>query len=322
MTNTVFLTGGSGFVGRRLISYLTEKGYAVYALARSAHALEKVEAVGARGVLGDLANLSAARPILERCEMVVHSAAYMDFTYDAEKFYQVNVRGTENLAIAAEQAGIKRFVHISAASIINGKPIRNVDEVYRPRGLPKDNYSKTKALAERLVLAADKPGFRTIALRPPAVWGPNNPHQKEMLEMAKQGSWIWIGGGKHVLSTIHVDNLAAAVEAALQSELGGEFYYVTDGEQRSIERLFSEFFRAEGIEPGDRSLPRGVVLALARVVEFFWKLFRLKTRPPIAPIMVYLMGTEFSVIDRKARTELGYRNAIAIDVGLSQLRQN
>ena len=321
MRSTVFLTGGSGFVGLKLIAHLMQGGYEVYALARSAHALAKVETAGAKGVLGDLVSLRKAQSILNRCQVVIHSAAYMDFTYDYARFYEVNVRGTENLLIAAKQAGVERFIYISAASIINGKPIHNVDELYQPRRLPQDDYSKTKAIAEKLVLAANQPEFETISLRPPAIWGPNNPHYDEMLEMAKKGKWIWIGGGRHVLSSIHVDNLAVAVEAAMQNGRGGQFYYVTDGEQRSLKTFFTDILRAEGIEPGDRSIPRKLALALAYVIEFFWKLLRLKTRPPISPIMVHLMGTEFSLVDQKARTELGYRNAISIDGGLKQMRR-
>lgn len=321
MTNTIFLTGGSGFVGLKLIAHLTKCGHEVYALARSSHALAKVETAGAKGILGDLGDLKKARSVLNRCQIVIHSAAYMDFTYDYARFYEVNVQGTENLVAAARQAGVKRFIYISAASVINGRSIHNVDEAYQPRRLPQDDYSKTKAIAERLVLAANNPEFEVIALRPPAIWGPHNPHHEEMHTRAKQGNWIWIGGGNHVLSSIHVDNLAAAVESAMQNGQSGQFYYVTDGEQRSIKSFFTDLLKAEGIEPGDRSMPRRLVLALAYVIEFFWKLLRLKTRPPLAPIMVYLMGTEFSVIDQKARTELGYRNAISIDEGLRQMWQ-
>ena len=320
MRRTVFLTGGSGFVGRKLIAHLIQAGYEVYALARSATALAKVEAAGAIGVPGSLGDLQKTRSALNCCQVVIHSAAYMDFTYDYDRFYKVNVQGTENLLAEAKQAGVERFIYISAASVINGRPIHNVDEFYRVRRLPRDDYSKTKAIAEGRVLAANQPGFETIALRPPAIWGPNNPHYDEMLKMAKQGKWVWIGGGNHVLSSIHVDNLAAAVEAAIQHGQVGQFYYVTDGEQRSLKTFFTQILRAEGIEPGDRSIPRRLALALAYIIELFWKLLRLKTRPPLAPIMVYLMGTEFSIVDQKARTELGYCNAISIDEGLRQMR--
>ena len=320
MANNLFFTGGSGFVGQNVIPQLLDSGWTVYALARSENALKKVEAAGAKGVLGSLSDLKNAQQVLENCQIVIHAAAYMDFSYNYEKFYEVNVRGTKRLLTAAKRAGVKKFIYIGAASVINGKPIKNVDELYQPRHLPRDHYSKTKALAEKLVLEANLPDFATIALRPPAIWGPNNSHYDDMLKMAKEGKWMWIGDGTHTLSTIHVDNLAAAIKAAIDKGRGGQIYYVTDGEQRPLKTFFTEVLRAEGIEPGDRSLPRGLALAIARVVEFFWKLFRLKKRPPIAPVMIYLMGTEFSVNDRKARSELGYRNAVSIDDGLGQLK--
>ncbi|MGK7872107.1 MAG: NAD-dependent epimerase/dehydratase family protein [Xenococcaceae cyanobacterium] len=320
MTNNVFLTGGSGFVGMNIIPQLLDSGYMVYGLARSEDALKKVEAVGAKGVLGSLSDLKNAQKALENCQIVIHCAAYMNFTYEYEKFYNVNVQGTKNLVAAAKRAGLKKFIYISAASVINGKPVKNVDELYTPRRLPQDYYSKTKALAEKLVLETNEPGFEAIALRPPAIWGPNNPHYDDILKTAKEGRWMWIGDGSHILSTIHVDNLSAAVKAAIQKGRGGQIYYVSDGEQRPLKAFFTEILRAEGIEPGNRSLPRGLALVIAHILEFFWKLLRLKTRPPMVPVMIYLMGTEFSLNDTKARTELGYRNAVSIDEGLRQMR--
>ncbi|MGD1806205.1 hypothetical protein ACP6PL_12310 [Dapis sp. BLCC M126] len=86
--------------------------------------------------------------------------------------------------------------------------------------------------------------------------------------MSKEGKWVWIGGGKHTLSTIHVDNLAAAVIAAIQNFRGGQIYYLTHGEQRPLKTFFTEILRAEGIEVGNRHMPRGLALLIAYIVEF------------------------------------------------------
>ncbi|MGD1713899.1 hypothetical protein [Dapis sp. BLCC M172] len=79
----------------------------------------------------------------------------------------------------------------------------------------------------------------------------------------------------------------AAVIAAIQKSRGGQIYYVTDGEQRPLKTFFTEILRAEGIEPGNPYLPRGLALLIAYIVELLWKLLGLNQRPPIAPVMVY-----------------------------------
>lgn len=317
----VFLTGGSGFVGQNVIPYLVRNGYTVYALVRSDTAFRKVTEVGASCVPGNLFDLGQAEDCMKDCQTVIHGAAYMDFlTFDYDKFYQVNVAGTKNLLKAARRNGIRKFIYISAASVICGGVVNNVDETYKPKRLPGDPYFKTKAIAEELVIQANQPEFETIALRPPLIWGPDNPQNAEIKEAVSQGRWVWIGGGTHTLSTIHVSNLAAAMIVAIERGRSGQIYYVTDGERRSLKQFFTELLLSEKVELGSRSIPRQLALVIAYNIQFFWKLFRIKNRPPMTPVMVHLLGTEFSVSDKKARSEMGYQNAIGVDEGLKQLK--
>lgn len=320
MARTIFLTGGSGFVGQNVIPELIKWGYQVKALARSKSSIAKVEALGAKGVLGDLEDSNSYRTALKTVDFVVHAAAYMDFSYDRKKFYEINVNGTEMLLKEAKQCGVNRFVYIGAASVVNGGVVKDADETFHPKQDPRDLYSKTKLIAERAVINANTSMFQTLSLRPPAIWGPDNPHYDDMLKMVKEGKWMWIGKGDHVLSTIHVLNLANAIRAALTSEKSGNVYYVTDGEKRPMKQFFTELLATEGLNPGDRKISRSMALMMANFMEVVWKLFGLKSQPPLAPVMVKLMGTEFSVVDQRAREELGYQNAISIEEGLERIR--
>ncbi|MBX2872550.1 MAG: NAD-dependent epimerase/dehydratase family protein [Saprospiraceae bacterium] len=319
----IFVTGGSGFVGRNIIPALIKEGYAVFALARSASSKEKVESLGATAVEGDLTALgNTIMETLRACDYVLHSAAYMDFTYDPQPYYKLNVEATKNLLGLAQEAGIKRFIYISAAPVIPGSPIHNLTEKQAQPHLPRDLYPKTKALAERAVLNANSKNFQTISLRPPAIWGPNNHHYQDLLATVKEGKWRWIGGGNHVLSTIHVLNLANAILAAIKSSKGGEAYFVTDGDRRSVRETFTAILQAEGLDPGNKVLPRGLAIIVAHIVGGAWKILGLKSRPPVAPLMIRLMGTEFSVSDQKARQELQYRNAISFKEGIAAMTTN
>ncbi|MEO1587263.1 MAG: NAD-dependent epimerase/dehydratase family protein, partial [Bacteroidota bacterium] len=203
--------------------------------------------------------------------------------------------------------------------ISRGQEIHEKDETYIPPQLPKDAYSLTKALAEKEVVKANSDNLQTVVLRPPAIWGPHNHSAEMMVDRVKAGSWIWIGGGQHRLSTLHVFNLAQAILAAIDKGGNGEIYFVTDGEQRPIKELFGKMFQQYGVTAGDRSLSRSFALTTAKVIQFVWDTLRLKSDPPIVPVMIYLMGTEFSVSDQKARRELGYRNAISIEEGMHTL---
>ena len=321
MAKKIFFTGGSGFVGQNMIPELIQAGYQVLALARSTQSAEKVKKVGAEAVMDDLTNLSHNTiEALKQCSIVVHSAAYMDFNYEKEKFYSINIDSTKQLLKLAKESGVERFIYISAAPVVPGSPIQDITEDTAQTGLPKALYPKTKAIAEKAVLESNDTGFSTISLRPPAIWGPNNHHMEEVFDRVRAGQWRWIGGSHQVLSTIHIKNLSAATIAAIEnSKKGGEAYFVTDGDRRSMRTSFSAIFKAHGLDAGDKEIPLGVAATLAGISEFIWKLFGLKSRPPIPPLLIRLMAREFSVSDEKARKELGYKNAISFEEGIKAL---
>ncbi|MEM6894497.1 MAG: NAD-dependent epimerase/dehydratase family protein [Bacteroidota bacterium] len=317
----IFVTGGSGFVGQSIIPILIDHGFQIFALARSTAAAETVNSLGATPVMDDLTSLSKNTiEALKECDCVLHSAAHMDLTYDKALFYKINVKATKDLLSKSKENGIKKFIYISAAPVVPGSPIVNLTEKDAGKQFPKALYPKTKAIAEKAVLKANSKSFKTISLRPPAIWGPNNHHYDDLLENVKNGKWRWIGGGHQILSTIHVKNLASAVLAALSSDEGGQAYFVTDGDRRSVKETFSAILQAEGLDPGEKELPRGVALFFAHVFGGIWKILGLKSRPPVMPLMIRLMGTEFSVSDQKARNELGYKNVIDFQQGIQELK--
>lgn len=316
----IFVTGGSGFVGQNLIPILIQNGYKIFALARSQESAKKVRSLGATSVMDDLTQLSENTvTALQQCDYILHVAAHMDFTYDPKPFYAINVDATKRLLEIAKKAGIKKFIYISAAPVVPGSPIVKLTETEAGNELPTALYPKTKAIAERAVLAANTTQFKTISLRPPAIWGPNNHHYQDLFQAVEKGRWRWIGGGNQILSTIHVQNLGSAVLAAFKSEKGGEAYFVTDGDSRPLKTTFGSILKAYGYEPGDKILPRGVAVVAANLIGGIWKLLGVKSRPPVAPLMIRLMGTEFSVSDEKARKELGYKNVLSFEEGIAGL---
>lgn len=316
----IFFTGGSGFVGQNMIPKLIQQGFEVHALTRSTTSAKKVSKVGAIPVMDDLTNLSHnTEAAIKSCDFVVHAAAYMDFTYEEEKFYKINVEATKQLLELARRKGVKRFIYVSAAPVVAGSPVINISEDQATKGLPKDLYPKTKAIAEKAVLEANSAAFTTISLRPPAIWGPKNHHMEEVFERVRKGQWRWIGGSHQLLSTVHIDNLSAAVVAAIQNGKGGEAYFITDGDKRSMRTSFSAIFKAHGLDAGEKEIPLGVASFLANTFEFIWKLFGIKSRPPVPPLAIRLMAREFSVSDKKARRELNYKNAITFEEGIKTI---
>ena len=188
-----------------------------------------------------------------------------------------------------------------------------------PRRMPTDLYSETKYVAEQAVLNSNSQSFDTLVLRPPFVWGPDNPHIELIRDRVERGLFFWVNHGKHRLSTCHVKNLASAIMASLSSDRSGEVYFVTDGEQRSFKDFLSSYAQTQGVDLPEKSLPRWLALGSAKLVRYVWKRFNLNGEPPILPVLIYLLGTHMTISDQKARRELGYENAISMDQGFQEL---
>jgi len=317
-----FVTGGSGFVGRNLIKKLRARGDEVRALARSDSAVKAVEVAGAEAVRGDLDDLDVMSEAMKGCDVVFHSAAALAQWGDRQQIEHINVGGTERVIAAAKRAGVKRLVHVSTeAVLVGGKKIVRADESWPRPAHPIGLYPLTKGMAEERVLAANSGELTTVIVRPRLIWGPGDTSVlPKVAEAVKKGVFKWIGGGRVLTSTCHVDNVVHGMLLAAEKGRGGEIYFLTDGEPIEVRAFLTKLLESVNVKPGDGELPRWLAGALATVVEAVWKLFRLKSDPPVTRTEVLLIGDEVTVVDEKARRELGYAPVITRDQGLAQLQ--
>ncbi len=310
-----FVTGGSGFVGRALIPALVARGVAVRALARSDAAAAAVVAAGATAVRGDLDDGTALVAGMTGCDVVFHAAAYVKPHGPLAEFLRANVEGTENVLTAARQAGVTRFVHIGTEAVLaDGKPIVRADET-RPRAArPAGAYPLTKGKAEAAVIAAAKDGLATVVVRPRFIWGKGDTTLlPELKDAVARGRYAWIGGGRYLTSTCHVDNVVEGAIAAAERGRAGEIYFLTDGEPVEFRGFITELLATQGVTVGTRSIPRWVARAIASVTGWM-------KVPPVTKTAIALVGHEVTVVDAKARRELGYTGAVTIAAGLAAMR--
>lgn len=316
-----FVTGGSGFVGRNLIQVLKEKGHQVRALARSADATEAVRLAGAEPCRGDLSSVEALQEGMSGCEVVFHSAAMAKSWGRREDFVEANIRGTENVLEASLAAKVRRVVHVSTeAVLVGGGPIVGADETRPLPQYPIGLYPTTKGRAEAQVVAANSPERETVVVRPRFIWGKGDTTvMAEMVKAVKDGRWAWISGGRYKTSTCHVRNVVEGMLLAAEKGRPGQVYFLTDGEPVEFRSFVEGILKTQGVDPGRRSVPRPVASAIAVLSEILWAALRLKRQPPLTRSELKLVGEEVTVVDRKAREELGYRPVISIEQGLREL---
>jgi nucleoside-diphosphate-sugar epimerase len=319
---TAFVTGGSGFIGGRLIERLVGEGHSVRALARSDAAADRVRARGAEPVAGDLADPAAIHRGAEGCEWGFHAAAALGDWGTREEFERGNVEGTSNVLVACAEAGVRRFVHVGTeAALLAGQPLVDVDETAPLRPDSPVLYSSTKARAEQLVLTANRDGFETVVVRPRFVWGRGDTTLlPTMVELVRTGRFAWIGAGRHRTSTTHVDNAVEGLVLGAQRGAPGNAYFVTDGELVVFREFVTQLLSTQGVEPPSRSIPAPVAGALALAGETAWRRLPLPGRPPLTRFAYWVSSQECTIRIDKAREQLGYEPVRSIPDGLAELR--
>jgi nucleoside-diphosphate-sugar epimerase len=318
----VFVTGGSGFIGGRLIERLRADGHSVRALARSDSAAARVRELGAEPVQGELADAAAMRAGAEGCEFAFHAAATLGDWGKREDFERGNVQGTGNALQACAEAGVRRFVHVGTeAALMAGEPLVEVDETAPLRPDSPVLYSSTKARAEQVVLAANRDGFETVVVRPRFVWGAGDTTLLPvMVELVRKRRFAWIGGGRQRTSTTHVDNTVEGLVLGAMSGRPGNAYFVTDGEPVVFREFVTNLLATQGVEAPSRSIPAHVAAVLASSGETAWRLLPLPGQPPLTRFAYWASSQECTIRIDKAREQLSYAPATSIADGLAGLR--
>src|SRR4051794_14308708 len=159
MADTAFVTGGSGFIGGRLIKRLRSEGWDVRALARSDRSASAVRELGAEPGEGDISRAADIRTGAEGCTLAFHAAAHVGDWGPRSDFVRGNVLGTHNALAGSAAAGVRRFVHVGTeAALLAGEPLVNVDESAPLRPDSPSLYPSTKAMAEQAGRQGDPTG--------------------------------------------------------------------------------------------------------------------------------------------------------------------
>ncbi|RSM34509.1 3-beta hydroxysteroid dehydrogenase [Amycolatopsis balhimycina DSM 5908] len=236
----VFVTGGSGFIGRALVRRLVKEDNAVRVLVRSEASAAVVASLGATPVRGRLNDPAAWRHEVEGSAVVFHLAAETDIAADRARHEYVTVQGTQAVVDAARAGRVARFVHCGTeAALLAGDPLVDIDETAPLRPDSAAAYCATKAIAEKIVLDANSSGFATVSIRPRFVWGPESFLIDGLAEAARAGQFAWIDGGRQTTDVTYVDNVVEGLMLGWRLGRPGQAYFITD-QHRVVFREFME----------------------------------------------------------------------------------
>lgn len=317
---TAFVTGGTGFIGGRLVSLLVGRGVEVRALARSETGLEKVRALGATPVPGDVTDPLSMKDAMRGCEVVFHVAALYEIgARYAQQMQAVNVQGTRNVFETAIQAGVPRIVYTSTAGVHGDTKGQMVDETHRiPLEALKSStvYEQTKWRAHHEVaLPMIGAGAPIVIIESGGVYGPED-HSVigDLLELYARRRLPILPDRDTVLTFSYVDDIAEGHILAAEKGSAGESYCM--GYQPLS---FGQFFDIVAKVNGHPKIKVKVPSALVRPL---WPLMALiETVIPLPAMFsgeaVRSVGSTWIVSSKKAREELGWAPR-PVDEGLKR----
>ncbi|HMP06583.1 MAG TPA: NAD-dependent epimerase/dehydratase family protein, partial [Lacipirellulaceae bacterium] len=257
------VTGGGGFLGRAIVEQLLARGDRVRSFSRGAY--PELAALGVDVFHGDVTDRRAIARACAGFECVIHTAAVAGVGVDWAPFEHVNLRGTEAVVAACLQQGVGALVLASSPSVVfAGEDQCGVDES-APYALDwmkehRAHYSRSKALAEQAVLAANGPRLRTCAIRPHLIWGPRDNHLiPRLVARARRRRLVRIGNGENRVDVTYVDNAAAAHLLAADAlaagdRAAGRAFFVSQGEPVNCWEFIGQILALAELPPVRRSI--------------------------------------------------------------------
>lgn len=320
----ILVTGGGGFLGRRIVELLLERGDDVTFLARGHY--PEVEALGARGLQVDLQDAAKVAEAVHGMDAIIHVAAKAGFWGDFEEYRGINVEGTRNLLDAAERHDVPKFVYTSTPSVIGyahdsenaGQDTPYAEEHWSP-------YPETKAMAEQMVLAANSPHIATVSLRPHLIFGPrDNNLMPRVVDRAKSGRLPIIGDGTNKVDMTYVDNAAWAHLDALDALTGhdaphaGKAYFISNDAPVVLWDWLNDFFGALDIPPVTRKVSLRTATVLGNVMEFAWKTLPLKGEPRMTKFLAAGLAQTHWYDMEPAKRDFGYSIRVPMEEGTAR----
>ena len=262
----VLITGGNGFIGRKLCSKLSFSGRKIKKLVRKIKENDSSEQY-----ICELGVDQVSEDVFDDVDTVFHLAGV---THDVNKtsmtdnlYYDVNVTATEQLAITAAKKGVKKFIYISSVKA-GGSPTFGKCMTEEDQAEPDGIYGKTKREAEkRLLKIGNKSEIHISIIRPSLVYGPGvkgNLHK--MLLSIKKGWFPPLPEIGNRRSMIHVDDLVdilLLVERDKRSN--GEIFIATDGNNYSSSQIYRAMSKSLDKSIKNWVVPNIVFISLAKI---------------------------------------------------------
>jgi nucleoside-diphosphate-sugar epimerase len=331
--------GGSGFVGRRLVSLAAGEAVdggrpAAWPAFDEIHTVdvapfgEPSRELSSRVTAGtcDVRSRESLRDALAGAHTVFHLASIVDVGLRKNpRIEAVNVEGTRNVVEVCREVGVSVLVYTSSEDVVLGTtPVVRGDESIPYPSAPIHDYVRTKIEGEKIALAADgKHGLRTASIRPVHVYGPHDPHAivTSLRTFAKGSVPLLLGDGTARFDVVYVDNVvhahllaaAALADPARRDRIGGHAFIANEDNAPNYFEWVRPYADSRGVRMPRRYLGRRRTALVARAMELVHRLTGADV--PFHSFHRYVIGEDFFFTCAKAQRELGYAPIVTPEEG-------
>lgn len=307
----VLLTGGTGFLGRRIAAELAPR-HELRLLVRPGSSRERFPA-GVEFAAGDVTDRASLDRAMEGCDAVVHAAALVKILAPSEQFDRINIGGLENVLAAAKESGsVKKTVHVSSFMALGPTENGTGGELDESADVGErtwiNDYERTKAAADRKARQAIADGVPLVVVYPGVIYGAGeltegNIVVRHILDLIHRRLPALLGKAERRWNYVHVEDVARGVALALEKATPGT-RYVLGGENIRQDRFYELVGKATGAKIPSMRMPDAVAKMSGVMMKGWAKLTG--GTPKLTPDLVEVYRHDWAYRSGRAESELGY----------------
>lgn len=310
------VTGATGFTGGHLCRHLVAAGYEVTALVRRGKDPGELRALGVHIAEGELKDAASLQRAVDGIDVVFHiAAAFRDASLPDREFFEINVKGTENLIRAAASARVKRFVHCSTIGVHGdtGKEPATEESPFKAPDVYCQSKIDGELLARRLF---SELGLAGTVFRPMGIYGPGDTRFLKLFKGVNRGRFVMIGSGRTVYQMTHVDDLCRGILLCGEHpDAVGEVFILAGNRHTTLNELVDCIGGAVGRKRRRFHVPYLPVIASAYIIAAVCRALRVS--PPLYPRRVEFFSKDRAASIAKAERILGYRPQVSLKEGVA-----
>ena len=312
----IFLTGGSGYIGRALARRLTSEGHEVRALVRPTSRVEPLLEAGVATFPGDITVRASMREGMSGADWVIHAAADLDLTGPAGRMERVNVAGSDNVASLAWKLGVPRFLSVSSVAYFGGSPADGsaaTEETVPSTPFPT-RYSATKHEGEKVIRGYAARGLSVVTVYPSLVYGPPGKRDgaNALLRQIWRGRFPVLIGADQKTSWIFLDDLVDGMVRVLARAEPGSAWLMA-GEVATVREVIGKIAALGGAPSPRHELSIATARRLLRLALPFYALVGRRAPMPLSQLAS--LERHWAFDDRRARAAFDWMPR-GLDAGL------